>query len=284
MHTGMRVGGWTVEANERVVLEPGPLIGYKNATLLSTAAAFAAGHQTVGGFLRATLLEAPSLEAALPLLASTPLASPMYLIVGGLSTSTVLTRGRAGPANVSQDTSVLGRQVVPAGGAVANLTDRMGEWYQVQTNWDRWVPTTASACRDAMANFVRPPYPPAAVLRRPPCSARRRAPSAAVPRPPPCSTRCARRRLPRRLPPAVHGSLAGRHGRLCPEPQRALQLRLGGCGDTGAEPGAWRTAERARGALLRGVHPAAVCRPRQVRRPLPALLRWPPRVRSNLFC
>eukprot|EP01052_Picozoa_sp_SAG31_P020604 SAG31_NODE_1557_length_7884_cov_69.027357_7_plen_224_part_00 len=29
VHTGMRVGGWSVEANERVVLEPGPKIGYK---------------------------------------------------------------------------------------------------------------------------------------------------------------------------------------------------------------------------------------------------------------
>jgi hypothetical protein len=42
----------------------------------------------------------------------------------------------------SQDTSMLGRQPVPAGAAVMNMSDCMGEWFQVQTNWDPWVPQT----------------------------------------------------------------------------------------------------------------------------------------------
>lgn len=153
VHTGMRAGGWTVQANERVVLEPGPKIGYKNATLLSTAEAFAAGHQTVGGFLRGILLQAATFEEALPLLEHTPLASPMYLVVGGRDTSAVITRGRDGPANVSQDTSVLGRQPVPRGAAVRTMADRLGEWYQVQTKWDPWIAQTSWECEARMANF-----------------------------------------------------------------------------------------------------------------------------------
>jgi hypothetical protein len=159
VHTGMRIGGWSVEANERVVLSPGPVIGCasllrvarvcarratilprkahgmmtlggahvadKNATLLLTAQAFAEGHETVGGFLRSILLRASTFEEALPLLEDTPLASPMYLIVGGIDNSAVITRDRLGPANVSQDTSVLGRQPVPPGAAVATLHDRV---------------------------------------------------------------------------------------------------------------------------------------------------------------
>ena len=42
VHTGMRHDGWSVQANERVVLEPGPKIGYQNTTLALTALAFGA--------------------------------------------------------------------------------------------------------------------------------------------------------------------------------------------------------------------------------------------------
>lgn len=43
VHTGMRNDGWTVQANERVVLTPGPVIGYDKAILIDTAAAFLEG-------------------------------------------------------------------------------------------------------------------------------------------------------------------------------------------------------------------------------------------------
>ena len=145
---------------EQVVLPPsGAVIGYKAATLLQTAQAFSEGHKTVGGVLRDALLAAPSFEEALPLLSDTPLASPLYLIVGGLDTSAIITRDRGGPglsglANTSQDTSILGRQPVPPGAALMNMTDRMGEWYQVQTNWDPWIHESHWGCADAMANYT----------------------------------------------------------------------------------------------------------------------------------
>jgi hypothetical protein len=91
VHTGMRHDGWSVQANERVVLTPGPGIGYKNSTLALTALAFAKGHSTVGNFLRSSLLKAATFEEALPLLENTPLASPMYLIVGGKVQGRVIT-------------------------------------------------------------------------------------------------------------------------------------------------------------------------------------------------
>ena len=56
VHTGMSTHGWSVQANERVVLAPGPGIGYDKAILLLTAAAFLEGHKPVGWFLRHALL------------------------------------------------------------------------------------------------------------------------------------------------------------------------------------------------------------------------------------
>jgi hypothetical protein len=102
VHTGMRLGGWSVQANERPVLAPGPLIGYQGASLLATVKAFEGGAPPIGKFLRDTLLGAAGYEAALPLLSAGPLASPVYLIVGGPQRGTVLTRDRAGPAAESQ--------------------------------------------------------------------------------------------------------------------------------------------------------------------------------------
>ena len=55
-NVGMRAGGWSVQANERVVLSPGPIIGYQPAILLETVSAFLEGHEPVGKFLRETLL------------------------------------------------------------------------------------------------------------------------------------------------------------------------------------------------------------------------------------
>ena len=49
VHTGMRHDGWSVQANERVVLEPGPKIGYQNTTLALTALAFGASLLTADG-------------------------------------------------------------------------------------------------------------------------------------------------------------------------------------------------------------------------------------------
>merc|ERR1719231_1220069 len=54
VHTGMRRGGWSVQANERVVLEFGPW-GYQYSTLLSDAVALVEHHRPVGYFLRESL-------------------------------------------------------------------------------------------------------------------------------------------------------------------------------------------------------------------------------------
>ena len=74
---------------------------------------------------------------ALAVLEHTKLASPMYLIVGGLEDGTVITRDRIGLARASQDTSFFGRQPVPTdgSGAVRNITRPGSRYFEVETNW-----------------------------------------------------------------------------------------------------------------------------------------------------
>jgi len=148
VHTGMRHDGWSVQANERVVLAAGPE-GYELAILLQTALAFAEGHEPVGKFLRRVLLESPMLADALPALKSTPLASPMYIITGGLSNGVVITRDRDGLAQKSQDTSVFGEQPIPPGAQLVNLSKSEPtpeKWWVVQTNWDPWIEESHASC------------------------------------------------------------------------------------------------------------------------------------------
>jgi hypothetical protein len=134
VHTGMRPRGWSVQANERVVLvDGGDGMSTEQATLLKTAEAFASGASPVGRFLRETLLAASSIHAAIPLLEKRQLASPMYLIIGDASGGgTVLTRDRTGPAQTPMDTSLLGFNLPPPTPRVS-----MDEPYLVQTNWVR---------------------------------------------------------------------------------------------------------------------------------------------------
>lgn len=153
VHTGMRMDGWSVQANERVVLTPGPMIGYKNSTLALTLLAFGEGHSTVGGFLRSSLLSAQTFEEALPLLENTKLASPMYLIVGGKDQGRIITRDRSGLAKESQDTSIFGKshhEALPRGAAAMPMHD----WFLLETNWDPWVNLTAADCKAEMASFT----------------------------------------------------------------------------------------------------------------------------------
>lgn len=77
VHTGMRIGGWSVQANERIVLAPGPKIGFQKGILLETVTAFLEGHQPIGKTLRGALTNASTFEEALPLLEHIPLASPV---------------------------------------------------------------------------------------------------------------------------------------------------------------------------------------------------------------
>ena len=121
VHTGMRLrdasraaadsrrgrgsdGGWSVQANERVTLVPGPFIGYKAASALLTVSSFGLGATPVGQYLRRALTEHATFDAAMPFLESTHLASPMYIIVGGADKGqgAVLTRDRKGVSRSNQ--------------------------------------------------------------------------------------------------------------------------------------------------------------------------------------
>lgn len=144
------------------MLAAGPKIGYQKAVLAETVAAFLEGHKPVGIFLRDALLSAETFDDALPILSSVPLASPMYLIVGGLTDGAVLTRDRRGLATETQDTSFFdpgrsngARQPVPKDGAMRNLSScgppYCGVGWEVQTNCDPWVSETADGCRKRMA-------------------------------------------------------------------------------------------------------------------------------------
>jgi len=145
IHTGMRVNGWSVQTNLRKVLIPGPFIGYENAILIKDILAFFKGHPPVGNFLRYGLLKYNTYDSSLDYLKYTPVASPMYLIVGGHNTGTVITRNRMGLANETSDTSIFGKNS-PKPIPVVNLLNK----YLVQTNWDPWINKTRVDCINSM--------------------------------------------------------------------------------------------------------------------------------------
>jgi len=153
VHTGMRHEGWSIQANERLVLAPGPKIGFEKGILLDTINAFLEGHQPIGKTLRAVLTNASTLEEAIPLLEHTPLASPAYLIVGGLDNGIVITRDRNGVATKSQDTSpfFMGHEPVPPGAAAERV---LPHWFLATTNYDPWVTMTNATCESEIAGWT----------------------------------------------------------------------------------------------------------------------------------
>lgn len=154
IHTGMRVGGWSVQANERVVLNPGPSpLNYERSSLLLTVESFLAGHKPLGSVLRDILLRTATYDEALPLLEKTSLASPVFFVVGGLTDGSVITRGRDGLAKTEQDTSVVfgtPKPVPSVHGAFRN----MSSWLAVETNWDPWVVKTSMDCQKELASWT----------------------------------------------------------------------------------------------------------------------------------
>ena len=107
-YTGMRVDGWSVQANERVVLEPGlkPLNYAKSSLLLTVNAFMIERHRPMGLSLREILLNSgETYETAVQQLATVPLASPVYFIVGGKTEGTVLSRDRRGLARENRQLS-----------------------------------------------------------------------------------------------------------------------------------------------------------------------------------
>jgi hypothetical protein len=69
VHTGMRKGEWSVQANERVVLAPGPW-GYQKTIIGQDVYALLTRHKAVGYLLRETLLSARTFEEAITTLSN----------------------------------------------------------------------------------------------------------------------------------------------------------------------------------------------------------------------
>jgi len=167
VHTGMRHNnghageGWSVQVNERVVLIPGPIIGYQEAILLNTVARFVGGGAPVGSAIRSALSSANNFSSSIPILSSVKLASPMYIIVGGggKGEGMVVVRDPDGLAQTSQ----CGKDVVIGCPKPKSTSDTQqdlmshpnaGE-HLVNTNWDNWVATTSADCEQKIANFTK---------------------------------------------------------------------------------------------------------------------------------
>ena len=173
VHTGMRHRhadgeGWSVQANERPALVPGPFIGYKASGALMTVASFALGAMPVGAYLRQALTEHASYDDAMPFLESTHLASPMYVIVAGAERGQggVVTRDRKGVSRSNQfgfpiESQFRGThgpafQFAPVAGAAAAAAAAAAKQAPVfkahiQTNWDWWITETSAECAAKMA-------------------------------------------------------------------------------------------------------------------------------------
>ncbi|XP_028929122.1 N-acylethanolamine-hydrolyzing acid amidase [Ornithorhynchus anatinus] len=82
----------------------------------------------VSWLIRNTLSEAKDFEAAVLMLAKTPIIADTYYIVGGVAPKegVVITRNRGGPADIWP------------------LDPLNGEWYRVETNYDHWKPPPRS--------------------------------------------------------------------------------------------------------------------------------------------
>ena len=150
IHSGMRHNGWSAQLNERVVLTPGPFIGWRKAIVLEIAARLALGGTPCGIFLRDALLKAATFDEALPILETTKLASPMYVIVGGAKAGdgAVIIRDPEGVATHSQ----FNLEKPKDGKSVWTFAGTQDRWH-VQTNWDEWFQTTHSECAAKMAEL-----------------------------------------------------------------------------------------------------------------------------------
>ena len=166
IHTGMRHRntpgeGWSVQANERPTLVPGPDIGYRASGALMTVASFALGGSPVGLYLRKALTEYATFDEAMPYLETAHLASPMYVIVGGAENGkgAVITRDRKGVSRSNQFGFPIDRRFQGRNGPawhfdpIENASNKPASAFKwrLQTNWDWWVSETESDCRDKMA-------------------------------------------------------------------------------------------------------------------------------------
>lgn len=141
VHTGMRLGGWSVQANERVVLEFGPW-GYTKSIIASDILALLKKHETVGFMLREALLAHETMDEAVAALAAKPSVSPLYFILAGSQPGegAVVTKNREGLAHS------------PHGESILRLNES-SSFYLAQTNWDNWLPISSAQCKGGMAQL-----------------------------------------------------------------------------------------------------------------------------------
>lgn len=143
VHTGMRMGGWSVQANQRVVLEFGPW-GYQKSIIASDLFALLEKHKPVGYVLREALLSKATFDEALQHLSTVKLVAPLYFIMGGAKDGqgAVITKNRGGLADLPRNLSVL-------------LLNESKTYYIAQTNWDPSLPVTFDQC-----NEIQDAFPP----------------------------------------------------------------------------------------------------------------------------
>jgi len=135
VHTGMRVGGWSVQANERVLLEIGPW-GWEKTVVASDLLALLEHHKPVGYVLREALLGVTTFDGAVKHLADVKIVAPLYFIMAGANPGegAVITKNRNGLANLPNNKSVL-------------LLNESNKFYLSQTNWDPTIPIDAEQCK-----------------------------------------------------------------------------------------------------------------------------------------
>lgn len=146
VHTGMRLGGWSVQANERVVLEPGPW-GWSKSVIGLDVLALLQHHKPVGYVLREALLAAPTFDDAVQQLSDVKMVAPLYFIMAGANKGegAVITKNRQGLADAPNHKSVL-------------LLNESDTYYLAQTNWDPWMPIDSEQCKgteEALPSAVR---------------------------------------------------------------------------------------------------------------------------------
>lgn len=134
VHTGMRMGGWSVQANQRTVLEFGPW-GYQKSIIASDLLALLEKHKPVGYVLREALLSMATFDEALHQLSTVKLVAPVYFIMGGAKDGqgAVIIKNREGLADLPHNQSIL-------------LLNESKTFYIAQTNWDPALPITADQC------------------------------------------------------------------------------------------------------------------------------------------
>lgn len=137
--TGYRINGWSVSVDQRDLSD----WSGDELPLISNILSFLIGGQSVGVFLRSSLLNLPTYDQARFALATYRLAAPVYLIIGGLhgEEGAVITRTREGTD-------------VSAGlfNGIWSIDNKFNNsFFRSETNDDHWLPARDTR-RDTINN------------------------------------------------------------------------------------------------------------------------------------